>query len=162
MHWDVGKEEMARLAGVEPFTFAGSTYKQPSRTHSHFGSQSQGVHMMPPPSGQVVPNRRDNIPVRPPPMPPDATGRPPMAALGPPQGLAPLHLPAAQGHGVILPPIAELTIGVRPHSTPASATPWFGRRREAHGPDARRDSPTSIFMGPMSSVTPNGTPRRAF
>lgn len=146
---------------MEPFTFAGSTYKQPSRTHSHLeGSQYQGAHMVPQPSGQVVPNRRDNIPVQPPPTPPNATGRPPMAALVPPQGLVPLH-PAAHGHET-LPPIAELRIGMGPHGTPASASPGFSRRPEAHGPDARRDSLTSVFMGSMSSATPKGTPRRTF
>lgn len=135
MHWQIGELEMARRAGVVPFTLgnvstdntSGGRRSQPVRTHSRSGSQSQGMmrydggYMVQAPPSQVVPGRQDSIPVRPSPMPPDGTGRPPMADLGPPQGLAPLHLPAAQGqHGTgFLPGIAELTTGMSPYSTPA-------------------------------------------
>lgn len=134
MHWQIGELEMARRAGVVPFTLAnastnytpGGRRSQSTRTHSRSGSHSQGMlrydggHMVQALPGQVVPGRRDSIPVRPSAMPLDGTGRPPMADLGPPQGLAPLHLPTTQGQGTgFLPGIAELTTGMSPYSTPA-------------------------------------------
>lgn len=137
MHWQLGEAEMARRAGVVPFTLSSSSTNEasghrrnsPSRsgyTHSHSGSPSQDLtrygrgHTVAPLPGRVIPARRESIPTRPPPMPPDAGDRPPMAELGPHPGLAPIHLPAVPGQGSgMLPGIAELTTGVSPYSTPA-------------------------------------------
>lgn len=156
MHWQVGELEMARRAGVVPFTLASvstnstpeSRRDQSSRGHarSRSGSQPQGMmryegsHMVPQIQGQVVPGRIDSIHVRPTPMLPDAAARPPMTDLGPPQGLAPLHLPATQGHGAgFLPGIAELTTGMSPYSTPVhsagmqSVSPVHSAGESPHG-----------------------------
>lgn len=176
MHWQVGEVEMARRAGVVPFTLAnvGTSNTSGSRrshltrghTNSRSGSQSQGVmryeagHMVPPP-GQMAPARRDDILVRPPPMPPDATGQPQMADLGPPQGLAPLHLPAAQGHGGgFLPGIAELTTGMSPYSTPAysagmhSVSPVHSSGESPYGPGL----PYNPAVDPSSSFKRSASP----
>ena len=136
MHWQLGEAEMARRAGVVPFTLSsagsneagGSRRSSPSRgyTHAHSGSLSRDParygrgHMAAPLPGRPIPGRRESVPPRPPPMPPDVADRPPMSELGPHPGLAPIQLPAVPGHGGgMLPGIAELTTGVSPYSTPA-------------------------------------------
>ena len=64
-----------------------------------------------------------------------------MADLGPPQGLAPLHLPAAQEHGSgFLPGIAELTTGLSPYNTSVhsagmhSGSPTHSSGESPYGP----------------------------
>ena len=136
MHWQLGEGEMARRAGVVPFSLSststndpvGHRRNSPSRgyTHTHSGSLTRDAtrygrsHMGGPLPGRAIPTRRDSIPTRPPPMPPDVVDHPSMAELGSHPGLAPIHLPAvpAQGSGM-LPGIAALTTGVSPYSTPA-------------------------------------------
>lgn len=136
MHWQLGETEMARRAGVVPFTLSSASTNEatghrrdsPSRgyTHAHSGSLSRDParygrgHMAGPLPGRAIPTRRESIPTRPPPMPPDTGDRPPMGDLGPQTGLAPIHLPPVPGQGSgMLPGIAELTTGVSPYSTPA-------------------------------------------
>ncbi|SPO03429.1 related to DRPLA protein [Cephalotrichum gorgonifer] len=139
MHWQLGEAEMARRAGVVPFTLSsanaidtpGHRRNSPPRgyTHAQPGNlpRDTGVsarygrgHVVPLPPGRTMSGRQDSIPTRPSPLPPDAADRPPMTDLGPAPGLAPIHLPAVQGRGSgMLPGIAELTTGVSPFSTPA-------------------------------------------
>lgn len=141
MHWQLGEAEMARRAGVVPFSLTtvstndpSSSHRRhsPSRGHSHahsHGSISRDPgmssrygrgQMVPVPPSRGGPSRRESVPARPP-MPPDVMERPPMPPdLGHGPGLAPIHLPASQGRGSgMLPGIAELTTGVSPYSTPA-------------------------------------------
>ncbi|TQN65534.1 Myb-related protein A, partial [Colletotrichum shisoi] len=142
MHWQLGEADMARRAGVVPFSLtavnvdqpgAGGHRHSPSRGHMH--SQSQGSlprdmggpsprygrpppGILPIPGGRAIAARRESVPGRPQmgPEPNEMTG---MGQGGP--GLAPIQgLPPSRGSG-LLPGVAELTTGVSPYSTPAYA-----------------------------------------
>ncbi|KAJ0279733.1 hypothetical protein COL940_006595 [Colletotrichum noveboracense] len=145
MHWQLGEADMARRAGVVPFSLTAVNVDQPGGSHrhspsrGHMHSQSQGSlprdiggpsprYSRPPPGispipgGRVIAARRESIPGRPP-MGPDPNEGVQLAGIGPPggPGLAPIQgLPPGRGAGM-LPGVAELTTGVSPYSTPAYA-----------------------------------------
>jgi hypothetical protein len=110
-----------------------------------------------PPRGSIPP-RRDSFHAHPAPIPPDAMPRMhmQMADPGPPQGLAPIHLPPAQGRGsAVLPGIAELTTGVSPYSTPAySVVPTASPVHSAAG------SPYLHGLHMYQPPEPHGAPKR--
>ncbi|KAI3532375.1 MYB DNA-binding domain-containing protein, partial [Colletotrichum abscissum] len=142
MHWQLGEADMARRAGVVPFSLTAVNVDQPggghrhspSRGHMHTQSQpslprdiggpSPRYSRPPPPGispipgGRVIAARRESVPGRPL-MGPDPNE---MAGMGPGgPGLAPIQgLPPGRGGGM-LPGVAELTTGVSPYSTPAYA-----------------------------------------
>ncbi|KAK1754565.1 hypothetical protein QBC47DRAFT_402979 [Echria macrotheca] len=145
MHWQLGETDMARRAGVIPFSLnmtgaeaPGSQRVSPSRGHGHSQSQGSlpreiasmpsprygrgpGASLIPPPlsSGRPLAARRESVPPRPP------YGHPEPVELGygmpgPAYGLAPIQTAnTGQGRGGLLPSVAELTTGVSPYSTPA-------------------------------------------
>ena len=132
MHWQLGEAEMARRAGVVPFTLnissnesQGSQRISPSRGHAH--SQSQGSlprdlsgipsprysrgtgpmpALMPPhtPTGRTLPSRRESLPPRPTFAPPEQ----PEYVYGPAPGQGPGPGPGI-GVGVGLAPIQTTT-----------------------------------------------------
>ncbi|OHF00405.1 MYB DNA-binding domain-containing protein [Colletotrichum orchidophilum] len=142
MHWQLGEADMARRAGVVPFSLTAVNVDQPggghrhspSRGHMHTQSQpslprdiggpSPRYGRPPPPGispipgGRAIAARRESVPGRP------LMGSDPneMAGMGPGgPGLAPIQgLPPGRGGGM-LPGVAELTTGVSPYSTPAYA-----------------------------------------
>lgn len=142
MHWQLGEAEMARRAGVVPFSLAavnleGGRRTSPSRSHAH--SQSHGnvvsissprpvygrPHPNPnlPPGGRVInPPRRETI-SQPPsqqlplPPPPHAMGPEPVDVYyGPGPGLAPIQSQPPPRNPGLLPSVAELTTGMSPYS----------------------------------------------
>ncbi|KAM7218829.1 snRNA-activating protein complex subunit 4 [Rhypophila decipiens] len=147
MHWQLGEVDMARRAGVVPFSLTpaageppGVHRSSPSRGHGHSHSQGslprdmQGIPSprygrgghgpspgIPPPlsSSRPLAARRDSIPPRPSYMAPDLAD-PGYGLPGPSLGLAPIQTSSfSQGRGGMLPSVAELTTGVSPYSTPA-------------------------------------------
>ncbi|KAK4207018.1 MYB DNA-binding domain-containing protein [Rhypophila decipiens] len=147
MHWQLGEVDMARRAGVVPFSLTpaageppGIHRSSPSRGHGHSHSQGslprdiQGIPSprygrgghgpspgIPPPlsSSRPLAARRDSIPPRPSYMAPDLAD-PGYGLPGPSLGLAPIQTSSfSQGRGGMLPSVAELTTGVSPYSTPA-------------------------------------------
>ncbi|KAI5462270.1 hypothetical protein BGZ63DRAFT_355137 [Mariannaea sp. PMI_226] len=136
MHWQLGESDMARRAGVIPFSLASVNVdnstnhrNSPSRSHAH--SQSQGSLGAPSPrtlynrpqTMAVVPGRslvarRDSIPP-PPPPPPMPMGDLQEVHYVPGPGLAPIQNQPPPRGGGLLPGVAELTTGVSPYSTPA-------------------------------------------
>ncbi|GKT57368.1 MYB DNA-binding domain-containing protein [Colletotrichum tofieldiae] len=141
MHWQLGEADMARRAGVVPFSLTAVNVDQPGAGHrhspsrGHMHSQSQGSlprdiggppprygrpppGMTPIPGGRAIAARRESVPGRPQ-MGPDPNEMAGMGQGGP--GLAPIQgLPPSRGSGM-LPGVAELTTGVSPYSTPAYA-----------------------------------------
>ncbi|KAK3683567.1 hypothetical protein B0T22DRAFT_443602 [Podospora appendiculata] len=149
MHWQIGESEMARRAGVVPFSLTpavgdspgGMHRSSPGRGHGH--SQSQGS--LPRDLGMPSPRygRSQGLGPSPTPLipPPPPSGRPlaarrdsipPRPLYGPPEhgdygllpgpglGLAPIQTSSfGQGRGGMLPSVAELTTGVSPYNTPA-------------------------------------------
>ena len=185
MHWQLGESDMARRAGVIPFSLnmagadsQGSQRSSPSRSHGH--SQSHGAL---PRDASGVPSPRygrgPTTPLIPPPLPPGrplAVRResiPPRSHYGhsdlgefgygmpgPGFGLPPIQAAnTGQGRGGLLPGVAELTTGVSPYSTPAYSV-GVPSASPVHSATA---SPGPI-LPPMSSYTshePTGAKRRA-
>ncbi|CAJ0545720.1 Ff.00g091930.m01.CDS01 [Fusarium sp. VM40] len=139
MHWQLGEADMARRAGVIPFSLAAvnvegnSSHRgSPSRSHVHSQSQSsisrdlgapspRMVYNRPPPmpaSNRTMAPRRESIPPPPPlPMGPDLAE----VQYVPGPGLAPIQNQPPPRSAGMLPGVAELTGGVSPYSTPAAA-----------------------------------------
>ncbi|TRX97537.1 hypothetical protein FHL15_001815 [Xylaria flabelliformis] len=136
MHWQLGEQDMARRAGVTPFSLSAQTLETThgsSRASRHAHSTSQGgiprevSHgrgyggrgaTMPP--TRPLASRRESLPTHHLPPPPEhlevAYGYPHVHGGG---HLAPIqthHPPPRPG---MLPSVAELTTGVSPYSTPA-------------------------------------------
>lgn len=149
MHWQLGEVDMARRAGVVPFSLTPAAAEppgvhrlSPSRGHGHSHSQgslprdlqgipsprygrghgpSSSTPLIPPPlsGGRPLAVRRDSIPPRPAYMGSDVAD-PGYGLSGPAIGLAPIQTSSfSQGRGGMLPSVAELTTGVSPYSTPA-------------------------------------------
>ncbi|TDZ66008.1 Myb-related protein A [Colletotrichum trifolii] len=186
MHWQLGEADMARRAGVVPFSLTAVNVDQPGGGHrhspsrGHMHSQSQGSlprdlggpsprygrppppppppGISPIPGGRALAARRESIPGRP--LGPDPNEGAPMGGMGPGgPGLAPIQgLPPGRGAGM-LPGVAELTTGVSPYSTPAYA---MGGMPTASPVPSARASP-----GPMLPALhypppePPGSKRRA-
>ncbi|KAK7417696.1 hypothetical protein QQZ08_011547 [Neonectria magnoliae] len=141
MHWQLGEADMARRAGVIPFSLAAvnvdsnitSHRNSPSRSHAHSHSQGslprdlrapspRAIYNRPQPmagvpSGRTIVSRRESI--HPPPMPMAADPNEIHYVPGP--GLAPIQNQPPPRGGGLLPGVAELTTGVSPYSTPAGA-----------------------------------------
>ncbi|KAJ4271662.1 hypothetical protein NW762_000367 [Fusarium torreyae] len=139
MHWQLGEADMARRAGVIPFSLAAvnvdsnnSHRGSPSRSHIH--SQSQGsmphdlgapspraMYSRAPPmpaSSRTIVSRRESIPP-PPPLPMGHDSAEVHYVPGP--GLAPIqNQPPPTRSAGMLPGVAELTGGVSPYSTPVA------------------------------------------
>jgi hypothetical protein len=141
MHWQLGETDMARRAGVTPFSLAAvnvdnsNSRKSPPR--AHVSSQAQmmmGRDMMlssPHPnymtaqSGPSMPVGRGGTPRREPlpppqPMPAVMTERP-EAYYSPGPGLAPIQNQPHPRGGGMLPGVAELTTGISPYNTPPAS-----------------------------------------
>lgn len=135
MHWQLGEQDMARRAGVTPFSLSAQTLETAhggSRSTRHAHSSSQGgipreaSHGRGYGRGTALPparplaSRRESLPTHHLPPPPEHHE----AAYGYPHShsgghLAPIqtqHPPPRPG---LLPSVAELTTGVSPYSTPA-------------------------------------------
>ncbi|QPC74790.1 hypothetical protein HYE68_005542 [Fusarium pseudograminearum] len=144
MHWQLGEADMARRAGVIPFSLAavnveGNNNHRSSPSRSHIHSHSQGsmprdlgmpsprvvynrAPPMPPASNRAIISRRESIPPPPPlPMGPE----PAEVQYVPGPGLAPIQNQPTPRSAGMLPGFAELTGGVSPYST-ASAVPSMG------------------------------------
>ncbi|KFA50310.1 hypothetical protein S40293_03314 [Stachybotrys chartarum IBT 40293] len=141
MHWQLGEADMARRAGVTPFSLAAVTIESgqrnsPSRTsHGQIPPHtamprdlaSQSPHniyattptMVSVSSGRAVHSRRDALP-------PPSSAPPTLVtdlgdtyySAGP--GLAPIHSQPQPRSAGLLPGVAELTTGVSPYTTPPS------------------------------------------
>lgn len=138
MHWNLGENDMARRAGVVPFSLSSATIDAPpggpggsgpgasrghshthSHSHSHSGSSSssgrfqhqRGTHSQPSiGSSRSLAARRDSTPRSAPPLSPsDGIA---IAGIG-----GPMINPS--GRGQQLPSVAEMTTGVSPYNTPA-------------------------------------------
>ncbi|CAG7557256.1 unnamed protein product [Fusarium equiseti] len=139
MHWQLGEADMARRAGVIPFSLAAvnvegnnSHRSSPSRNHVHSHSQGSmprdlGVPSprvmynrappMPPASNRAIISRRESIP-----PPPPLNMGPELAEVQyvPGPGLAPIQNQPTPRSTAMLPGFAELTGGVGPYSTPSA------------------------------------------
>ena len=149
MHWQLGETEMARRAGVVPFSLAAVNVEagrrnSPSRIHAHpqpqvnipleqspFSPRPQYGRMQPVPGipgGRPIASRRDTIPIpppstlpQPPPPPPTSVGQDPSDIFpGKGPGLAPIQRQPQGRHTGLLPGVAELTTGVSPYGGPPS------------------------------------------
>ncbi|KAJ0154616.1 hypothetical protein HZ326_3087 [Fusarium oxysporum f. sp. albedinis] len=143
MHWQLGEADMARRAGVIPFSLAAvnvegnnSHRSSPSRSHIHSQPQVSMPRDLGAPSPRVVYNRpppmpassRTMVPRResiPPPPPLSMVPDPAEAQYVPGPGLAPIQNQPPPRTAGMLPGVAELTGGVSPYSTPA-AVPNMG------------------------------------
>lgn len=147
MHWQLGEQEMARRAGVTPFSLASTDnlQHQGSSRASHRGhghSRSQGSIFR----ETIDPSRTYGRTVIPQLPPGPSPGPPPGRTLGPTSRketgavthmpihhehaeapgyshtggpLAPIQTQSSQSRPGMLPGLAELTTGVSPYSTPA-------------------------------------------
>jgi hypothetical protein len=165
MHWQLGENDMARRAGVVPFSLSSVTLdtppavhrSSPTRGHSHSQSHSgtmgsssrisrptsnqssrsigQGSAFNPPQAARTIAARRESTPRSVPPPSPSA-----LAAIG---GDV---MGMGRGGGPMLPSVAELTTGVSPYSAPAYAMsmpmPISGGGFSSPGP----------FLPPMGSM----------
>ncbi|KAK0706836.1 hypothetical protein B0T26DRAFT_680460 [Lasiosphaeria miniovina] len=185
MHWQLGEADMARRAGVVPFSLnmtpadpQGSQRSSPSRGHAH--SQSQGslprdmsgmpsprysrgptTPLIPPPlsSGRPLAARRESMPPRPSYGPPDPSDYG-YGAPGPAFGLAPIQTGnIGQGRGGMLPSVAELTTGVSPYSTPAYSM-GVPSASPVHSATAS-PGPLLPSLSSYSPLEPGGAKRRA-
>jgi hypothetical protein len=169
MHWQLGEADMARRAGVVPFSLSSVTLdappaghrSSPTRGHSH--SQSMGATPgsrfgRPAPShtastssrggGQQPPSRsiaarRESTPRSvPPPSPSDGVA---LAQIG--GGM----MGMGRG-GQMLPSVAEMTTGVSPYNAPAYAMsmPMSGGGYSSPGP----------ILPPVGSMTPRPEGKR--
>lgn len=145
MHWQLGEVDMARRAGVVPFSLASGNVESTARAAvprpaAHFQHQeSLGHHLTPPSPRSIyarnpalsvmpVPQRVEALPPAPPPPPPPAAAGPGFPP-GMPQehgelyytsgpGLAPIQTQGQPRNPGPLPSLAELTTGVSPYGTP--------------------------------------------
>ncbi|KAI1266243.1 hypothetical protein F5Y18DRAFT_24699 [Xylariaceae sp. FL1019] len=139
MHWHMGEQDMARRAGVTPFSLSSQTLEgghgasrqsaRHGRTTSH-GSisrdaghgRSHGRAAAIPPTRPLA-SRMETIPAHHLPPPPEhvdiAYGYPITHGGGP---LAPIQTSNQNLRPAMLPGVAELTTGVSPYSTPAFST----------------------------------------
>lgn len=144
MHWQLGETEMARRAGVTPFSlsatsadnFGQGNIRPPPRGHAHSRSQGSIYRDAIDPSRAYGRNVVPNLPPGP------SSKRPLGPAPRKDSGVVPLHMPVHHEHGEplgyshsggplapiqtqsqsrpgTLPGLAELTTGVSPYSTPA-------------------------------------------
>ncbi len=140
MHWQLGEADMARRAGVVPFSLSNVTMDappghrtSPTRGHAHnqshgshgssgsassrysrpdtANSSSNGMRGSTGPSGRTIAARRDSTPRSVPPQSP--TDGFALAAIG--------GMQMGIGKGQLLPSVAELTTGISPYNTPAYA-----------------------------------------
>lgn len=136
MHWQLGEQDMARRAGVTPFSLSAQTLEtahgssRTSSRHTHSSSQA-GVpresgytrghsrSAVLPPSRPLA-SRRESLPTHHLPPPPEhlevAYGYPHHHSGG---HLAPIQTQNPLPRPGMLPSVAELTTGVSPYSTPA-------------------------------------------
>lgn len=165
MHWQLGEAEMARRAGVVPFSLSnvavdaapGSSRRSPPHHHSHSHSHSQGSTSgasslsAPSPRFQrgipTIPNtpralasHRDSTPRSVPPPAPEGFA---LAAIGGPMSVG-------RGAGV-LPGVAEMTTGVSPYSSPAYAA---SSAVTSHG------SPGGMYPGMVLGPRPESAGKR--
>jgi hypothetical protein len=165
MHWQLGENDMARRAGVVPFSLSNVTLDtppaahrpSPTRGHSYSqshsgtmasssrisrttGAQSSGSMGRPssfhqPQAARTIAARRESTPRSIPPPSPSA-----LAAIGGSM------MGLGRGAGQMLPSVAELTTGVSPYSAPAYATsmsmPMSGGGYPSPGP----------FLPPVGSM----------
>ncbi|ODA81701.1 hypothetical protein RJ55_00203 [Drechmeria coniospora] len=144
MHWQLGEADMARRAGVVPFSLASVNVESGQRSAasrpSHFQHQESVARHLTPPSPRSIYGRsqQSSLPMMPagqmaraearPPPPPPATApamAPSMASdhgefyytAGP--GLAPIQTQGQPRNPGPLPSLAELTTGVSPYGAPA-------------------------------------------
>ncbi|KAI0205503.1 hypothetical protein F4808DRAFT_236252 [Astrocystis sublimbata] len=135
MHWQLGEQDMARRAGVTPFSLSAQTLETAHgapRSARHAHSSSQGGLPRDPghgrgygrsgtlPPSRPLASRRDSLPTHHLPPPPEhhevAYGYPPLQGGG---HLAPIQTHNPPPRPGMLPSVAELTTGVSPYSTPA-------------------------------------------
>ncbi|KAG9244590.1 hypothetical protein BJ878DRAFT_534458 [Calycina marina] len=135
MHWQLGEADMARRAGVVPFSLSNGPLDTPpghrpspprghAHSHSHSGSVMSNSRYSRPAAPQIAPGsgrvgnpnrsiaaRRDSTPRSvPPPSPSDGLA---LASIGGSMGIE---------RGMqMLPSVAEMTTGASPYSTPAYA-----------------------------------------
>ncbi|KAI0406296.1 hypothetical protein F4802DRAFT_109602 [Xylaria palmicola] len=135
MHWQLGEQDMARRAGVTPFSLSAQTLETAhasSRSSRHAHSSSQGG--MPRevsrgggygrgaalPPARPLASRRESLPSHHLPPPPEhldvAYGYPHPHGGG---HLAPIQTQNPPPRPGMLPSVAELTTGISPYSTPA-------------------------------------------
>jgi hypothetical protein len=136
MHWQLGEQDMARRAGVTPFSLSAQTLEtaqggsRPSPRHAHSSSQGgvprevghgrgygRGTAL---PPARPLASRRENLPTHHLPPPPEhidmSYGYAHPHSGGP---LAPIQTQNPPPRPGMLPSVAELTTGVSPYSTPA-------------------------------------------
>ncbi|KAK0704978.1 hypothetical protein B0H67DRAFT_366843 [Lasiosphaeris hirsuta] len=185
MHWQLGETDMARRAGVIPFSLnmsgndpQGGQRTSPTRGHGHSQSQGSlsrdisgmpsprygrgpGTPLIPPPmpAGRPLAARRESVPPRPPYGHPDPSelgyGMP-----GPSYGLAPIQTAnVGHGRGGLLPSVAELTTGVSPYSTPAYSV-GVPSASPVHSATAS-PGPLLPALSGYPSLEPSGAKRRA-
>ncbi|KAI1431754.1 hypothetical protein GGR50DRAFT_43091 [Xylaria sp. CBS 124048] len=140
MHWHLGEQDMARRAGVTPFSLSAQTLEtqtphgssRPSSRHVSASSQRSVPREMSqargygrssglPPARPLAASRRDSFSSHHLPPPPEHVEVPygyshphrggPLAPIQPPQ--------TSSARPGMLPSVAELTTGVSPYSTPA-------------------------------------------
>lgn len=174
MHWQLGEADMARRAGVIPFSLAAVNVdsntnnhrNSPSRSHTHSSSQGsmpRDIRAPSPrsmyartqplggvPGGRTIISRRESIP---PPPPPPMVSDPNEVHYGHGPGLAPIqNNPQARG-AALLPGVMELTTGVSPYGAPTNVV--------------NPGLPTTINQPPLLSTLSNysletaGSKRRA-
>lgn len=185
MHWQLGEADMARRAGVVPFSLSsvtvdtpspdhaqslsyssvisgtgsssGSRYSRPSTAHSHSSSRGSGSNV-----GRTIAARRDSTPRSVPPASPSDGFA--LASIG---GGTPMMGRGTQG-GQMLPSVAEMTTGVSPYSTPAytMSMPMGGGGYSSPGPLLPAISSIGIGVRPdvkrraSPDVAPRETSRR--
>lgn len=171
MHWQLGEQDMARRAGVTPFSLStvsvdnnshGTVRNSSSRGHNYSQSQpslprdmmmsSRGAFGRPPhgmPPTHPLPVRNDVGPppphLPPPPPPPPLEHRPdgmPYVHHGGP--LAPIQTHSQQRPPGLLPSLTELTTGVSAYNTPA-----YSHSIPTASPSQRR---TASPPGPFQSA----------
>ncbi|KAH7321102.1 hypothetical protein B0I35DRAFT_477618 [Stachybotrys elegans] len=176
MHWQLGEADMARRAGVTPFSLAAvnvETRHGSPRGHAHSQSQGgaprdlasrsphniyTGSQPVAPGPGRVAPARRDTLPPPHPGAPMIMKQEMPMTIkqemnesyYSPGPGLPPIHSQPQPRNAGLLPGVAELTTGVSPYNTPPAA------------PGGMVMNPAPIFPPPMgyAGVEPTRAKRR--
>ncbi|KAK2590088.1 hypothetical protein QQS21_012234 [Conoideocrella luteorostrata] len=144
MHWQLGESDMARRAGVVPFSLAAVNVETghrtaPPRANVHFQPPDTVPRHLTPPSPRAMYSRNQSISTMPGQLPPRAenVGGPPPAGTGPivhgsvtehgefyysagpgGPGLAPIQHQGQPRNPGPLPSLAELTTGVSPYSGP--------------------------------------------
>ena len=148
MHWQLGEADMARRAGVVPFSLSSGSLdttppghrSSPSRGHSHSQSQSSAVggsgssagrfsrpataHSGSSSTKESGPSSTRSIAAR-----RDSTPRSvPPASPSDGFSLAAISsgMPMGMGRGALLPSVAEMTTGVSPYTSPAYAMSMGG------------------------------------